>query len=261
MTARHWHLRRHCREAISLLVVAVSLLFVFSGGRSIGSGSDQQSPSAGELGGVVTYHGPIPQPIPVPEAQSVRQILEVDRATKGLRDAVVYLEGVPFPEALASDRLEPAVMDQESYVFIPHVLAIRSGERVEFRNSDAANHGVTAASLVPANSFNVVTPPAGRYVHKFVSDKRPIAIGCPIHSGMAAWIWVFEHPYYAVTDAAGRFRIRSIPAGTYKLVVRHLDGKITVKRQVTIVADKCTQCSIDLKLNDAKDLDQPRQSP
>jgi hypothetical protein len=34
---------------------------------------------------------------------------------------------------------------------------------------------------------------------------------------MKSWVVVAEHPFYAVTDAAGGFRIANVPPGKYKL--------------------------------------------
>ena len=97
--------------------------------------------------GVVSYDGPLPEPIPVAEAGTVRHLVEVEPKAKGLKEAVVWLEGVPRP-ARSGDEApeEPVVMDQQNYFFVPHVLAVEAGRAVEFRNGDVANHGVTASS-------------------------------------------------------------------------------------------------------------------
>ena len=34
---------------------------------------------------------------------------------------------------------------------------------------------------------------------------------------MKSWVVVAEHPFYAVTDAAGAYRIANVPPGRYKL--------------------------------------------
>ena len=38
---------------------------------------------------------------------------------------------------------------------------------------------------------------------------------------MNAEMLVVEHPYYAVTDEAGRFELTNVPAGEYQLVAWH----------------------------------------
>jgi plastocyanin len=187
--------------------------------------------------GVVSYDGPLPEPVPVPEAGTVRHLVEVEPKAKGLKDAVVWLEGVPRPARSGDEaREEPVVMDQQNYFFVPHVLAVRAGREVEFRNSDVANHGVTASSLEPENRFNVVTPQCGGSRHRFVASKYPVAIGCPIHAAMAAWVYVFDHPYFTVTDERGRFLIPPVPPGRYTLHVRHPGGGMRKEQEVVVPA-------------------------
>jgi plastocyanin len=191
-------------------------------------------PPAGgvQLEGMVTYEGPLPDPVPVHEAGTARRLVEIHRETGGLRDAAVWLEGVP--EAGHRPPLEPLVMDQANYFFLPHVLMVEAGREVEFRNSDGANHGVTAGSPEERNRFNVITPPGGSYTRRFVAARQPVAIGCPLHTAMAGWIFVLDHPYHAVTDDRGEFRLPPVPPGRYTLHVRHPSGGM--RREVEVVA-------------------------
>ncbi len=74
-----------------------------------------------------------------------------------------------------------------------------------------------------------------------------------------AWALGFVHPYVALTDADGKFRMDDIPAGSYELVVWHapvatgmkdgqlvLSAPVIVRRPVTIAADRATAVAIDL---------------
>ena len=38
---------------------------------------------------------------------------------------------------------------------------------------------------------------------------------------MTAFVFVMDHPYFAVTDHNGRFRIEGLPPGDYVLAARH----------------------------------------
>ena len=53
---------------------------------------------------------------------------------------------------------------------------------------------------------------------------------------MNAWVAVFDHPLFSVTDGGGRFTIAGVPPGTYTLVAWHERfGK--VEEQVTVPPD------------------------
>lgn len=200
--------------------------------------------------GTITYTGPVPKPVSVPDANSERQLIEVQPKTNGLKDAVVWLEGVKAP----AERIKrkAAVMDQRGFFFVPHVLAIEADQEVEFLNNDQANHGVQATAFEDKNCFNVFTPFNGSYKHRFVAARRPIPIGCPIHPGMAAWIFVFDHPYFAVSDAAGKFRLPAVPPGSYTLVVRHMDGVMLKKVMIEVKEGKSLRQDIAFTGDDMK---------
>ncbi len=204
--------------------------------------------------GRVTYDGPIPEPIPVPEAASSRPVLEVEARTKGLRGVVVWLDGAPAPAGWAgrSREAEPVVVDQQNFEFLPHVIAVAAGRPVEFRNSDTANHGVSAGALDAGNRFNVVTPAGGAHTHRFTAARTPIAIGCPIHPSMAAWVFAFDHPHFAVTDERGEFSLAEVPPGSYTLQVRQPDGGFRQSRPLTVGADAPEPLEIPFHAGDLK---------
>lgn len=132
------------------------------------------------------------------------------------RRSVVYLD--PAPQPAFDVRDEPrARIDQKNETFVPHVLAIVAGTTVDFPNSDLTYHNVF--SLSKARSFDL-----GRYAvgkSKSVRFERPgiVRVFCEIHSHMSAFILVFAHRYFAVTDAGGNYRIGNVPPGSYSVFV------------------------------------------
>lgn len=148
------------------------------------------------------------------------------------RRAVVYLETAPRG---AFDDTAPrrARLDQRNEMFVPHVIAIQVGTTVDFPNNDSTYHNVF--SLSRTKPFDL-----GRYAvgkSKAVTFDRPgiVRVFCDIHSHMNAWILVFAHPFFAVTDAEGRFRIDNIPPGTYTVSVWN-EAASAESRSVTIAA-------------------------
>ena len=144
--------------------------------------------------------------------------------------SVVYLETAP---RAAFEPVEPAraQMDQRNETFVPHVLAIAAGTTVDFPNSDRFYHNVF--SLSKAARFDL-----GRYAvgkSKSVRFNQPgiVRVFCEIHSHMNAFILVFAHPFFAMTDADGRYRIENVPPGTYNAVAWN-QGVTSEPRAVTI---------------------------
>jgi plastocyanin len=134
------------------------------------------------------------------------------------RRSVVYLD--PAPRAAFDVREEPrARMDQRNETFIPHVLAIIAGTTVDFPNNDRIYHNVF--SLSQTRTFDLGRYAAGR--SKSVRFDKPgiVRVFCDIHSHMSAYILVFSHRYFAVTDEQGRYRIDNVPPGTYNVVAWH----------------------------------------
>jgi len=132
------------------------------------------------------------------------------------RRSVVYLETAP-QAAFEANEQRRARMDQRDERFVPHVLAIVAGTWVDFPNDDKTYHNVF--SLSKTQQFNL-----GRYANghsKAVKFDNPgiIRVFCDIHSHMSAFILVFAHRFFAVTDDDGRYRLDGVPPGTYNVLV------------------------------------------
>ena len=149
------------------------------------------------------------------------------------RRSVVYLESAP---SLAFPDVEPqrATLDQRNETFVPHVLAITVGTTVDFPNSDRVYHNVF--SLRGPKPFDLGRYAAGR--SRAVRFDRPgiVRVFCEIHSHMSAFILVFNHRYFAVAAADGRYQIARVPPGRYTLVAWN-EGSVRESRIVTIGED------------------------
>jgi len=144
--------------------------------------------------------------------------------------SVVYLERAPLG-AFEQPERGHARMDQRNESFVPHVLAITTGTRVDFPNNDRIYHNVF--SLSKAGRFDL-----GRYSvgqSKSIRFDRPgiVRVFCEIHSHMNAFILVFSHPFFAITDADGRYRIADVPPGGYN-VIAWSEGVALAPRPVVV---------------------------
>jgi plastocyanin len=244
-------IRRHARQAAAWIIACWAMAAVVV--IALGQPGYSKTPEAVPVEGIVTYSGPLPKPIPIAEAGTVRQLIEIEPKTKGLKDAAVWLVGTPpAVKSAAGSKAWSVQMDQRDYRFVPHVLTVDAGQQVEFVNSDVSNHGVTAASLEVENRFNMTTPQGGAYKHRFVASRRPVAIGCPIHQAMSAWIYVFNHPYHAVTDERGSFRLPPVQPGSYTLRAHHPDGGMANRRELIVRPGPSVRVRIEFGEKDLK---------
>ncbi len=59
-------------------------------------------------------------------------------------------------------------------------------------------------------------PAGGKILHtSFPKPELAIPFMCNVHPWMRAFVFVFDHPYYAVTPATGAFNLLNLPPGTY----------------------------------------------
>ncbi|MGL6096231.1 MAG: hypothetical protein ACRC7O_10600 [Fimbriiglobus sp.] len=169
----------------------------------------------------------------------------------GVKNVVVWLrpDSTDRKAAFPKDKIKPElakaapvnrVIDQPCCQFIPRVLAARTGDTLEVKNSATVNHNINYTSDI--QSFNVNVPPGK--THKadlpLAAQGSPISFACNVHPWMQGRLRVFDHPYFAVTGDDGTFEINDAPAGEWRIVYWHENGfhkgkegvlgeKITVK--------------------------------
>ncbi len=150
--------------------------------------------------------------------------------------AVVYLEGSFSKPKLQTTKQ----VAQKDLAFLPPLLPIQIGTRVEFPNRDDIYHSVFSYS--PAKRFDL-----GRYR----PDERPIpsevfdraglvTLRCDIHEHMRGLILVLNTPYFVVTSGDGRFRLNGLPSGQHTLKA-WIDSKTTREKPVALKSGETLQ--------------------
>jgi plastocyanin len=181
-------------------------------------------------------------PSATPRASLDGSVLKAPDFTDRLR-SVVYLETAP---RAAFEQIDPAhaVMDQRNETFVPHLLAITTGTTVDFPNSDRIYHNVF--SLSKTKTFDLGRYAAGR--SQAVRFDRPgiVRVFCDIHSHMNAFILVFNHRFFDVTDADGRYHIDNIPPGTYNVIAWN-EGLASEPRSASVPDGGSTELDFQLR--------------
>ncbi len=179
----------------------------------------------GSITGQVIFEGKAPPPATLPVHKNKKvcgestpdESLLID-AQRGLKNVVVVLEGV---HAGKESPALPTLLDNKNCAFVPRVQTMTVGQTLELRNSDFILHNVHARQNGYQTVFNLGLPYWSEKTYRFTQPGH-VLIDCDVlHTWMRAHIIVTDHPYTAVTDAAGRFAISHIPAGEYGLRLWH----------------------------------------
>src|SRR5260370_10122088 len=143
--------------------------------------------------------------------------------------AVIYLDG-SFPQ---SGSLPTKQVTQKDLTFIPSLLPLRVGTKVEFPNLDDTYHNIFSYS--PAKRFDLGRyRPDERPIPTEVFDKPCLVILlCDIHEHMRGLILVLNTPYFVMTDTSGHFRLEGLPAGRYTLKA-WIDSRTTREKPVEL---------------------------
>lgn len=147
----------------------------------------------------------------------------------GVVVAALPLDGRPLPAPA------PAVMDQRDRRFVPQILVVQRGARVDFTNSDSVSHHVYSFS--PVQRFQLFLPKGEPPPALAFERAGVVTLGCNLHDWMLGYVVVVDTPYFAKTAAGGVARLGALPAGRYRIELWHprvTDGEERLRREVQI---------------------------
>lgn len=202
--------------------------------------------------GTFKLTGPAParEPLTVTKDQEVcapggKQVLSeklvVDPGSGGIKDVVVYL-ATKYPAGNASwehadyaaKRDAVLEFDQKNCIFLTHLLAMRSTQKLKILNSDPVGHNTNITGGGKAGAINATIPSASYSMYEPGGESaEPFAVSCSIHPWMLAQMLVRDNPYFAVTKADGTFEIANVPAGV-PLEFRVWQEKAKFLQEVTV---------------------------
>ena len=247
----------------SALIVAITFLLT----APTWAYTEQPVTHGGHVTGKVTVKGPTPPPkafnlITYPEPVFCGRISTgtawrlVDQfhvaPDGGLQNVVVMLEGVDRGKAFPA--ASPTI-EARDCTLTPPVMAVRNHQNVRIVNMDPILHDIQVYEVAPFESAVMFHRPLRMNPYHSRSDdgdhhhlpgdplvdtialtkgRRVFYLECGFHEFMQTWGIAVTNPYYAVTDAQGRFTISDVPEGVYTLIAWHpgMGGILDVKAVV-----------------------------
>jgi plastocyanin len=152
------------------------------------------------------------------------------RDTGEIVNVFVYLKGGDGKKHEAP--ADKAQIDQHGCQYNPHVQGLMVGQTLDIVNSDPTMHNIHCLAKVN-KEFNFGQPTPGTREQVFRRAENAVQFKCDVHPWMSAYIFVMDHPFYAVSGSDGQFEIKNVPAGNYTLVAWH-EKLGEVEQQITV---------------------------
>lgn len=185
--------------------------------------------TAGTLTATVAFGGEVPPPVEInmraaggcAELHPEPVFEQTVKVSDGkLADVLVFIKSGLAGRKFAFPTT-PAVIDQRGCLYHPRVVALMTGQPLQFRNSDPEAHNVRGRPQeVSAWNFMMSRPGTERTLY-FDKPEIGIRVGCDVHPWMSAWVSVLDHPYFGVTGADGQVVLSDVPPGDYVVGAWH----------------------------------------
>ena len=167
--------------------------------------------------------------------------------------AIVFVDAVTKGAPFAPTKAKPRIA-QKGRQFDPLATALLVGTTVAFPNEDDEHHNVFSRSKPKEMELDRF----GKGQSRDVTFDKPglVRLRCEVHSSMHGIVLVLENPYFAVADEDGKFTIKGVPPGTYKVHAfqedyepkdKDADPMRAVGKEVTVPASGLVRVDLSLK--------------
>jgi hypothetical protein len=185
--------------------------------------------SSGTITGTVKWTGAKPQPVTLPitknpdicevNGQKTRDLERIEIASDGgVANTVVFLKGIASGKAWDLPEQRQS-LDQKNCRYIPHIMLVPKGGELPMKSSDPILHNIHMTGVA---LYNLPFPIKDKVIKRPFQRNGVVDLKCDAgHVWMNSELLVVDHPYYAVTDEHGNFKITGVPAGNYTIEAWH----------------------------------------
>jgi hypothetical protein len=138
-----------------------------------------------------------------------------------LQNAFVYVKGDVLNVFRFAVPTTEVTLERKNCRYVPHVLGMQVGQPLSIVNSDPTQHNTHPTPKLNAEWNRSMASGAPPFSKTFNRPEVMIPFKCNQHPWEKAYVGVLKHPYFAVSDASGKFEIYNLPPGTYEVIVWH----------------------------------------
>ncbi len=165
-----------------------------------------------------------------------------------LANVFVYVKSVALDSYTFDQPGSSAVLEHKGCRYVPHVLGMRVGQPLTILNSDPTYHN-THTTPKSNLEWNQTQSPGSPPLKKTFDQPDFMPFKDNQHPWEEAYVGVFAHPFFAISDGSGNYRIEGVPPGRYTVVVRHETlGEKTV--DITLVPGEARDLSFSFDAED-----------
>ena len=197
--------------------------------------------NGGAIAGVVKWSGPIPKipKLPItknpeicdPESLKTRDLerLLINPDGNGVANTVVYLRGITKGKAFDLPEAREQ-LNQKTCRYVPHIMIVPQGKPLKIESSDPVLHTV---QMFGVSTNNIPFPFQNQFIPVMMNHNGVVELKCNAgHVWMNANVLVVKHPYYAVTDEHGAYKLSDVPPGEYEIVAWHEGWQVESEAKV-----------------------------
>jgi plastocyanin len=228
-----------------LVMIAIAVALSVSAYVPVVNAGPADAASGGSLTGAVKFEGSALKPARIdmssdpscakahPTPATTEDLLV--GGNSGLENVIVYVSDGLGDKTFEAPQ-QAVVIEQKGCQYKPHVLGMQTAQKLDVVNDDSTTHNIHP---MPNNNreWNKSQPHGMAVEETFTREEIAIPVKCNIHPWMHAYIAVFKHPYFAVTDKDGKFEMKNLPPGTYTIKAWH-EKLGTLTQKVTIAGSE-----------------------
>ena len=150
--------------------------------------------------------------------------VKLTRKSKKIKDSNSILILTPKDPSVQLGNQDSDILqiDMKDKIYAPGYLTVKTGDKIEFTNSDEIRHNVFSPS--GKNAFDLGTYGAGKKRAVTLQEEGIVKVYCNIHPKMATFVSVTENGISVVADKEGHFEFKNIPYGDYTIKAWNIRG-------------------------------------